>query len=314
MNPKVSVSSLLASVAFLALAAMPAQAIDWSGVQGKDVVLLYPGQASLEWVLTNGEHDGAAKFKQGKNCKECHIGEENKMGPLAASGKVNEPQPIAGKPGTIPAKVKVAHDADTLYVHLEFAEGTQPDAKQDAKYATKVSMMLSDGKVPEADRAGCWAACHDDSTDMASASGATRTKYLGKPRAKITRPGGGDEMKSADELAKLKADGYGLEYWEAELNPGSPAHAAAYTVFDKREEAKPAAVAAEASFANGTWSVTLSRKLHAGAPYKDIDPGKSFTVGFAIHAGHTARRFHYVSIDQSLVLDQGTADFVAAKK
>jgi cytochrome c-type protein NapC len=314
MNPKVTVTSLLAAVGFLGMASMPAMAIDWASVPGKDVVLLYPGQSSLEWTLTNGEHDGAVKFKQGKNCKDCHIGEENKMGPLIASGKVNEPTPIAGKPGNITATVKFAHDADTLYVHLDFAEGSQPDAKQDPKFATKVSFMISDAKVPEADRVGCWAACHDDETDMASAAGATRTKYLNKTHAKITRQGGGDELKPADDLAKLKADGYSLEYWEAQLNQGSPASTTAFTVFDKREEAKPAAVTAEASFANGTWSVTLARKLHAGGPYKDIDAGKPFNVGFAIHAGHTARRFHYVSIEQSMVLDQGTADFVAVKK
>jgi cytochrome c-type protein NapC len=289
-------------------------AIDWSGVPAKQLVLFLPGQSSFEWLLTNGEHEGAAIFKQGKGCKDCHAGEEAKMGQTIEAGKVIESAPIAGKPGSIPVAVKVAHDADTLYFHFEFAEGTQPDAKQDPKYATKVSVMVDDGKVPEATRAGCWAACHDDLTGMPSSGGATRTKYLPKTRAKITRQGGGDALKPADELAKLKADGYVLEYWEAELNSGSPAAAAAYTVFDKREAVSPAPVAAEASFANGTWSVTLSRKLKAGAPFKDIEAGKPITVGFAVHAGHTNGRFHYVSLLQTLALDSGTADFVAMKK
>jgi cytochrome c-type protein NapC len=314
MHARYSLISVLAGASLVGMAATPAAAIDWSGVTGKDVVLMYPGQSSLEWVLTNGEHEGAIKFKQGKACLECHAGEEQKDGQAVASGKVNEPSPIPGKPGSITANVKVAHDGDKLYIRLDFAEGTQPDAKQDAKFATKVSVMLDDGKVPEATRAGCWAACHDDLSGMASAGGATRSKYLPKTRAKITRQGGGDALKPADELAKLKADGYELEYWEAELNQGSPASATAYTVFDKREEAKPAAVSAEATFANGTWTVTLSRKLKAGAPYKDIEPGKPLEIGFAIHAGHTAGRFHYVSYERTLVLDQGTADFVAVKK
>jgi cytochrome c-type protein NapC len=313
MLPKKSMTPFIAALGLATVAVHPALAIDWASVPGKEVVLFYPGQSSLEWTLTNGDHDGAAKFKQGKNCKDCHADEENKMGPLVASGKVNEPQPIAGKPGIITATVKFAHDADTFYVHLDFAEGNQPDAKQDPKYATRVSFMLSDAGVPEAVRTGCWAACHDDLTGMASAKGASRTKYLGKSRSKISRQGGGDELKPTADLAKLKADGYSVELWEALLNAGSPATASAFTVLDKRDEVK-APVAAEANFANGTWSVTLSRKLHAGAPFKDIDAGKSYTVGLAIHAGHSTGRFHYVSIEQSLVRDQGSADFVAVSK
>lgn len=313
MNVKAMIPVAVALGTTLGLMATPALAVDWASVPGKDVVLFYPGQSSLEWTLST-DHDGATKFKQGKNCKDCHVGEEAKMGPLLVSGKMNEPTPIAGKPGNVTATVKFAHDADKLYVHLDFAEGTQPDAKQDPKYATKVSFMLSDPAVPEAVRVGCWAACHDDLTDMPSAAGATRTKYLGKSRAKMSRQGGGDDLKPADELAKLKDSGYSLEYWVAMLNPGSPAAVTAYNALDKRAELASPPVAAEATFANGKWSVTLSRKLKAGAPYKDIEAGKTYTVGFAIHAGHTARRFHYVSVEQTLVLDQGTGDFVAAAK
>jgi cytochrome c-type protein NapC len=59
--------------------------------------------------------------------------------------------------------------------------------------------------------------------------------------------------------------------------------------------------------------VVFSRKLVAGAPYKDIVPGKLYTVGLAIHAGHTNHRFHYVSLERMLALDKGPADFVAPK-
>jgi len=291
-----------------------AAGIDWSGVKGKEVTLFYPGQSSWEWVLTPADHGGAPKFREGKNCHECHNGEEKDMGALLVSGKKNEPTPIAGKPGSVVATVKLAHDDANLYVHLEFNEGTQPDAKMDPAFATKVTMMLNDGKVVESTRAGCWAACHDDAATMPSANGSTRTKYLPKTRAKLTRQGGGDNLQPADVLAKERADGEFLEYWQARLNPGQPATAVNGTIFDKREETSPTAVTAEASFANGVWSVTLARKLSAGAPFKDIAPGKTYTVGFAIHAGHTAHRFHYVSLENTFVLDSGNADFVAMKK
>lgn len=313
---KTSIALMLTSSALaFCVAGAPAQAaVNWAGVPAKDVALFYPGQSSWEWVMTPTDHPGADKFRAGKNCAECHTGDEKTMGNLLVSGQKNEPTPIAGKPGSIIAHVKFAHDDQNFYVHLEFAEGAQPDAKMDTASATKVAMMINDGGVPEANRAGCWGMCHDDATHMASAAGAVRPMYLSKTRAQLTRQGGGDALKPAADLAALKASGYELEYWQVRLNPGAPAVADNGIVFDHRMETKPTDVTAEATNSGGTWSVTLTRKLQAGPGFKDIVPGKRYTVGFAIHSGHTAGRFHYVSFEHSLVLDQGSADFVAAQK
>jgi len=313
---KLSIKSFLIASAFAAvLGASPARAaIDWSSVPAKDVVLFYPGQSSFEWVMTPTDHEGADKFRGGKNCHQCHNGDEKSMGDLLVSGKKNEPSPIGGKPGSVDAKVKVAHDDTNLYVRLEFAEGSQPNAGMDKAAATKVTMMLNDGKVPEATRAGCWAMCHDDASSMPSGGSATRTKYLNKTRAQLSRQGGGDALKPASDLAALRADGYSLEYWQARLNPGSAAVAVNGSIFDKREEVKPTEVSVDASNAGGTWTVTFTRKLNAGAGFKEIVAGKPYTVGFAIHAGHTAKRFHYVSFEHTLALDAGDADFVATKQ
>jgi cytochrome c-type protein NapC len=305
-NALIAVLGIAGAMGLSAATAAP----NWSGVPAKDVALFYPGQSSWEWVLTQTDHSGADKFKGGKDCAACHIGDEKSMGVLLVSGKMNEPAPIAGKPGSINAKVQFTHDAQYMYVHLVFAEGNQPNAKMDNTYATKVTMMLDDGDVPEANRAGCWGMCHDDASSMLSAGGSARTMYLPKTRAHLTRQGGGDALVPADQLAKLNAGGYELEYWQAHLNPGSPAVAVNGIVFDKREETKPTVVAAEATYSGGTWSVTLSRKLNAGAGFVALVPGKRYTVAFAIHSGHTAKRFHYVSFERSLVLDQGNADFV----
>ena len=297
------------------LGAEPAwAAIDWSGVPAKDIVLFYPGQSSWEWSMTPTDHEGAEKFRSGKNCILCHAGDEKTMGDLLVSGKKNEPAPIQGKPGSVAAHVKLAHDDQNLYVHLEFAEGNQPDASMDKEFATTVTMMLNDGGVPEATRAGCWVMCHDDASLMPSAAGATRTKYLGKTRAHLSRQGGGDDLKPADDLTKLIADGYSLEYWQARLNKGAAAVPTNGSISGKREEIKPTVVAVEAANNGGVWSVTFTRKLNAGASFKPIVAGKPYTVGFAIHAGHTSKRFHYVSFEHSVTLDQGDADFVATKR
>lgn len=302
--------TLLATSALLITTAMPAWAVDWTKVAGKEVVLFYPGQSPWEWVLTQTDHSGAVKFKDGKNCHACHDGEEKTMGATLVAGTKNEPTPIAGKPPFIAATVKMATEADQLLVRIEYAEGSQPDIKLDPKYANKVTMMFNDGKVAPANRAGCWAACHDDLRNMPSAGSASRTKYLAVSRTKMGRQGGGDELVPDDQLAKLRADGVTLEYWQALSNAGAPAAANSFTVLDKREDIKANAVTAETSVANGLWTVTLARKLKAGAPYKDIEMGKPYTVGFAIHPGHAAGRFHYVSFEYSLVLGQGNADFV----
>jgi cytochrome c-type protein NapC len=318
------------SAAALSLAALPGAApsqaagIDWAKVSGKEIVLFYPGQSSWEWSLSQSAMSGAKEFREGKNCDDCHIGEEKTMGPQIASGQPRvfkdgskppiEPAPIAGKPGYIPATVKFANDGVNLYVHIEFAEGAQPDAKQDPQNATKVTVMFNDGGVPEANRGGCFAACHDDSNGMPSAKGATRTMYLPKTRVKLTRQGGGDTLKPADDLAKLRADGYTLEFWEAKLNPDAPPVAADGVIFDKREEISPAVVTAEAAQSGGVWSVTLSRKLDAGPGFKTFSDSGRYTVSLAIHAGHAAHRFHYVSFERTLRIDAGSADFIAIRK
>jgi hypothetical protein len=299
--------------ALMVLAATPALALDWAGVPGKEVVLFYPGQSSLEWVLSSG-HGGAPKVKNGKSCKDCHLGEEKDMGATLVTGAKNEPSPIAGKPGFIPVTVKAAQEGGKLHVRLEFKEGSQPDAKMDKEFATKVTLMLDDGKLPEAEQAGCWGTCHEDAAKMPAGGTGDRSKYLNRTRAKTGREGGGDELMPAAQLEKMQAAGQYMEFWQARLKPGAPVQAAGGIVFDKRVEAKSSPVTAEAAQSGDTWAVTLSRPLAAPAPFKAIDSGKTYTVGLAIHSGHTARRFHYVSLEHTLMLDKGDADLIAPRK
>ena len=309
---KVSMKVLTITLGFAgALCATSALAApNWSSVPAKDVKLFYPGQSSWEWVLTPSDHPGAVKFRGGKNCFACHNGDEPNMGKLLVSGQKNEPTPIAGKPGSIDAKVQMTHDATNMYVRLVFAPGNQPNAGQDKEYSTKVTMMIDGGGVPEVARGGCFAMCHQDSADMPAAHGADRTMYLYKTRQKLTATGGGDALVSPDALAKLKASGYSIEYWQARLNEGKPAVVENGEIFAKREETKPTEVSADAAYKGGTWTVTLTRKLNAGGGFITLQPGKTYTVAFAIHAGHTNKRFHYVSFERSMTLDGGNADFV----
>lgn len=291
------------SLAFAANIVAATAAPNWESVPSKSITLFTPGQISLEWLTTPGEHKGADRLRAGASCLSCHSGEERMLGDTVR--RKYDKAPIAEQPSTLPATVQVAHDADALYVRVTFSETGQSDAKQD-KAVAKVEMMIDGGGTPEASRAGCWVMCHDDTAMMPSSKGAARTMYLGKTRAAMTRQGGGDALKPAGELSRLKGAGYGLEWWQVALNPEPiPTNG---IVFDKRTTTQTV-IAAEAIKKGTTWTVTLSRKLKAGSVV--LVPRKKYTVAFAIHAGHTSGRFHYVSLERSLVLDSGVADFVA---
>lgn len=291
---------------------------NWAKVPAKDVVLFYPGQSSWEWLLTQTKHPGAAKFRGGKDCAACHIGDEKNIGKLMIDGGKGSNLPLQttampGKPGSIDAKVQIAHDAQNIYVRLVFNEGKQPNSGMDKKFSTMVTMMLASNTVPSVDRGGCFGMCHQDSADMPDAKGADRTMYLPRTRAHLTASGGGDTLVPAAKLAALKAKGYVVDYWQARLNPGKPALGENGVIFAKRELIKPDKVSADASYKAGTWTVTFTRKLDAGAGFIPVADGKRYTVAFAIHAGHTDKRFHYVSFERSLVLDHGNADFVVGE-
>lgn len=296
------------------LPATQALAVDWGAVPAKTVTLGYAGQASWEWVLTKNDHEGAEKFRGGKDCKGCHDDEAlAKDGAKMAKGGKLEPAPIAGKPGHLPVKVQVAHDGSKVYFRLQWKE-TGTNAKQ-SEFAAHASVMLADASVKEAVRAGCWAGCHDDVEGMASAGAAPQEKYLGASRAKLGRTGGGANLKPQAEIDKLLAAGTFLEYWTAALNPGKPAVAANGYILDKAHKSATPSVAAEASFAGGEWTVVLSRPLAATGPgQKSIAAGSVYPVGIAIHDGFTHGRWHYVSMETSLSIDGGAAELVARKQ
>ncbi len=311
------VLALVVGVAYGLVANGPAWAIDWNEVAEREIPLLYPGQSSWEWNLTQDEHSGAKKFRGGKDCKACHEGEEREIGEKIVTGKKLEPAPIPGKPGSLTLRVKAAHDGDRLYLRLAW-QGGKPSGgkKMDDEYATRVTMMLDDGSVKEATRAGCWSSCHDDAVGMASAPvGKEITKYLVASRTKVTRQGGGESFKTPKELEQLLRQGTFIEFWQALLNPGRPARTADGYILDKRHENESLAITAEAALEGGQWVVILSRKLTLGAPgHKDLVPGKTYTVGFAVHDDHANHRFHHVSFEHTLVLNKGSADLVVVKQ
>lgn len=307
-------ASMALSILALWVIAIPAQAVDWNAVKGVDIKLFAPGQASWEWVLTESDHSASKSVRKGANCKECHDGEEEKIGALMASGKKLEPNPIPGRPGSIKVNVKAAHDKENLYVRLEWQGSQQAGSqKMDPDFQSKVAFMLNDGTVKESRIAGCWATCHDDAVHMASAQqGKKISKYLFSSRTKVTRQGGGENFKPDAEIKALLGKNAFFEIWRAKLNNGQPAVAEDGYILDKRTKNKVPAIKAESQYAGGKWTVVLSRPLkQPGMGHFGFEDGKVYQFGVAVHDNYAEDRYHHVSFGYTLAIGKGKADVVA---
>ena len=74
-------------------------------------------------------------------------------------------------------------------------------------------------------------------------------------------------------------------------------------------------VEASGKLEGNTWTVVLSRPLISDAPGDlSIQPGKTYTVGFAIHDDYTSARFHHVSLEYRLALDDPKAEINVVRK
>ncbi|MDO8605162.1 MAG: ethylbenzene dehydrogenase-related protein, partial [Phaeospirillum sp.] len=161
-----------------ALAAPKIKDINWGAVPETKTVLFYPGQTSMEWILTGTDHGGMRAFKKGDRCFECHSEEAADMGAKMVSGKKAEATPLPGKRAFVPMTVKAAYDSDNLYMRFEFPAGPHVDVpfakggKMDPENEIKLAMMIDGGKVDMAARSGCWTSCHSDARDMPTAPAA----------------------------------------------------------------------------------------------------------------------------------------------
>ncbi len=304
-------------ILFILLISNPVLAINWGKISGKQITLFYPGQSSWEWLLTENDHSGAKNIRKGKTCNECHADEEQEMGAKLLAASQSKSTLLTGKPASINAHVKMAYDSENFYVQISWKDGkTLGTEKIDKDFASRVTLMLDDGHVTEATRAGCWGACHDDAMAMPSAvDGKDITKYLARSRTKVKRSGGGENYKTTADLKQMIDDGVFMEYWQARLNAGQSSVAVDGYVLDQRHTNDKPLVAVSAELKDGTWIVELSRKLQTDHPlHKNIVAGQLYTIGFAIHDDYANHRHHFVSFGRSFVLDQGEADFVVNRQ
>ncbi|MCF3595411.1 NapC/NirT family cytochrome c [Rhodobacteraceae bacterium LMO-12] len=313
--------------------------VDWNAVAAADVTLFYPGQASFEWVQNGKTHGGARPLtKGGDNCTTCHAAELETIGNKivgGAGGKNDElePTPIPGKRGFINATVQATHDAENLYVRMQWPDAGHHPApfveggKMDPENQIKVAMMITGTGIEMGEQVGCWASCHADNTYMPfepdaeaiAASGdvaerlhatTTVTKYLTESRTKVEvsgrrgkAQGGWDQLKAQEEIEQYLKDGTFLDLMRVYADgSGSNGY-----LLDQRVE-NDGAFASQASLSGGQWTVVFSRPLNSGAPGDvPLEAGKTYTVGFAIHDDFSSARFHHVTLNTSMALDNGEA-------
>lgn len=287
-NKLFTTSALGLLLAFGAAAAHAAP--DWSKAPAKKVTLFYPGTATSEWVNKGADHSGARGLKKGEACAGCHDEEAADIGKKIVAGEKLEPTPIKGKAGSIPVTVQAAYDASNLYLRFQWkTPQASGGAKMDAENQVKLGVMFDDNKVPLANLAGCWAACHNDSRSMPGVTDDKKTKHV-----------------KDGTLASGKY--YDLIQWK------SKGKAADGYVADKRVmEGGKALVSAEGKNEGGTWTVVFTRKLVGGEGDIAMAAGKTYNVGFAIHDDYANARFHHVSFGYTLGLD-AKADITAVKQ
>jgi Ethylbenzene dehydrogenase len=227
--------------------AADASTIDWSAVPASTIPLFYPGQSTYEWRRSPGHPKGMKQVEEGRACVSCHEDDEKDIGAKHVKGSAIEPTPVKDKAGSVDLKVQAAYDDKNAYFRLQWKtqnpyagdehkylqfDGKEwkpyggpkldkavQDGQQPALSEDRVTMMIDDGKIPMFAKQGCWLTCHNGSpgtsnaatADEAAANPLIKAQHLNEVRkylpATRTEPGDWKTGKSADEIAKLKAEG-----------------------------------------------------------------------------------------------------------
>ncbi len=281
-----------------------------------EVVLFQPGQSSWEWLLVPASHDGGKRMREGKSCLFCHEGEEKTIGKLIASGEKIEPNPIAGMPGFIAMEIDASYDDENLFLKLSWIPLPASTAWGDEDEDTRLTVSLATAELNVAPIAGCWAACHSDLPGMPDAqAGSELTKYLPGSRNKMTKTGGGSDIRAEPELAAQLAESKYLEYWQVVLQQGQMQASRDGYFLQGVEMNADSAVTATASQDGERISVMMVRPLQAqGQARHLLAEGTEYTLAVALHQNHASGRYHYTSFPMRFVIGNGEAELIASKK
>jgi len=138
------------------------------------------------------------------------------------------------------------------------------------------------------------------------------TKYLAESRTKVEvkgrrgkKRGGWEKLKDQGDLDGQLANGAFMDLMRYIPKVGGVNS----SILTERKMDEAKSVMAEGKLEGDTWTVVLKRPLKASGPGDiALEPGKTYTVGFAIHDDYTNARFHHVSLEYKLALDNPEAE------
>lgn len=262
------------------------------GVGKKTVSVFAPGQSDSEWLLSR--HPGAQSLRQGRDCEQCHQGEEAQMGEsLSPRGQVAS--------RNIDVSFRIGDES--LRMKLQW-QGPADDQL--------VAVMWGNDGNEAFRRGGCWATCHSDMPGMTQDRGQAQAKYLSVARAQQQRIGQPALLKSATEIEALRQKGAFVEMWQARLASEDKGEVRAATILGGLQWKDNSELTGKVEFSKGRWTVTLTRPLKGGpGDAKSFLPGKHYTFGIALQGAGQEAGAHWVTLPMTFSLDDRETDFIS---
>jgi DmsE family decaheme c-type cytochrome len=262
------------------------------GVRKKTVTAFSPGKSSAEWMVS--QHPGAQSLRQGRDCEQCHQGEERTMGEALAK---------RGQAVSRDIDVAFAKTQDQLRVTLSW-QGPADDQQ--------ISIMWGNDGNEAFRRGGCWASCHDDMPGMSQDRGQQQGKYLSAARAQQQLIGQPAKLRSSAELARLRSEGNYVEIWQASLDKEKPTPLRGGTILNQLSWSDNSELEGQVEYTKGRWTVTFTRPLKGGpGGAKSFLPGKQYTFGIALGGAQLPAQDHWVTLPLTFSLDDRETDFVS---
>ncbi|WNC71876.1 cytochrome c3 family protein [Thalassotalea psychrophila] len=258
------------------------------GLSSMLVDVFHPGQSDGDWLLE--EHPGAQALRQGRNCRQCHLGDAKEL------GKVLAPEGVIA---SVEADVAVKKMASAVQFTITW---------QGSKNDSSLALMFDNGQVDAFAKGGCWASCHGDLPGMGRDRGLDKTKYLLTSLKQLHSVGFASVEHDKKTLDEMTANGEFVELWRVNLSEGKFASLQRFMVLDERKETDPGQLTASATFANGMWTVIINKAI--ADEVKPLIEGNDITFGIAIHLDGKSGAEHKVSLPLTMSSDGIDTDFI----
>lgn len=282
-----------------------AGAPDWTKAAQRELTLFYPGVAS--WEFLNGEDHrlGGREIKKGKkDCRHCHMSKEGELDLKAAeiaTGSMKmkrshnpfEPEPTAGKKGTIKARVQAAYDGDNVFVRVEWeSKGSGWRSKGDPD---RVSLQVNRAE-PYFAKYGCFITCHDDLNTMPGSPSrrevAAHPAFEGREDVRLYAFYAKSAWGAPKHQERMKTGLIDLK--SIEFENGKATSRDGWIFDDRSWEEKDSS--GTGSWANGRYSAVFKLRLKSADKFDvAVSEGDVVPVAIAIHEEGASKRKHYVS-------------------